>query len=105
MNITEKVGSAILLRQLRSAWPLVGIGAAVAVNALWIGILTAKMRTDMVGRVELRDDLKEQAEWRREKAKQYPDDSATSKSPRSLTGWPSPFEANQCDASRQGVFA
>ena len=37
MNITEKVGS---LRQLRSAWPLVGIGAAVAVNALWIGILT-----------------------------------------------------------------
>ena len=40
MNITEKVGSAILLRQLRSAWPLVGIGAAVAVNALWIGILT-----------------------------------------------------------------
>ncbi len=28
----------------------------------------------MVGRVELRDDFKEQAEWRREKAKQYPDD-------------------------------
>ena len=29
----------------------------------------------MVGHVELRDDFKEQAEWRREKAKQYPDDS------------------------------
>jgi hypothetical protein len=28
----------------------------------------------MVGHVELRDDFKEQAEWRREKAKQYPDD-------------------------------
>ncbi len=28
----------------------------------------------MVGRVELRDDFKEQAEWRREKAKQNPDD-------------------------------
>ena len=28
----------------------------------------------MVGRVELRDDFKEQAEWRREKAEQYPDD-------------------------------
>jgi hypothetical protein len=28
----------------------------------------------MVGHVELRDDFKEQAEWRREKAEQYPDD-------------------------------
>ena len=28
----------------------------------------------MVGRVELRDDFKEQAEWRREKAEQHPDD-------------------------------
>jgi hypothetical protein len=28
----------------------------------------------MVGRVELRDDFKEQAEWRHEKAEQYPDD-------------------------------
>ena len=28
----------------------------------------------MVGRLELRDDFKEQAEWRREKAEQYPDD-------------------------------
>ena len=28
----------------------------------------------MVGRLELRDDFKEEAEWRREKAKQYPDD-------------------------------
>ena len=28
----------------------------------------------MVGRLELQDDFKEQAEWRREKAKQYPDD-------------------------------
>ena len=28
----------------------------------------------MVGHMELRDDLKEQAEWRREKAKLYPDD-------------------------------
>ena len=31
-------------------------------------------RINMVGRVELRDDFKEQAEWRREKAEQYPDD-------------------------------
>jgi hypothetical protein len=28
----------------------------------------------MVGHVELRDDFKEQAEWRREKAEQHPDD-------------------------------
>jgi hypothetical protein len=28
----------------------------------------------MVGRLELRDDFKEEAEWRREKAEQYPDD-------------------------------
>ena len=28
----------------------------------------------MVGHVELRDDFKEQAEWRRAKAEQYPDD-------------------------------
>jgi hypothetical protein len=28
----------------------------------------------MVGHVELRGDFKEQAEWRREKAEQYPDD-------------------------------
>jgi hypothetical protein len=28
----------------------------------------------MVGHMELRDDFKEQAEWRREKAKLYPDD-------------------------------
>ena len=28
----------------------------------------------MVGRLELRDDFKEEAEWRREKAKQYPHD-------------------------------
>ena len=28
----------------------------------------------MVGRLELQDDFKEQAEWRREKAEQYPDD-------------------------------
>ena len=28
----------------------------------------------MVGRLELRDDFKEQAEWRREKAEQHPDD-------------------------------
>ena len=28
----------------------------------------------MVGQVELRDDFKEQAEWRREKAEQHPDD-------------------------------
>jgi hypothetical protein len=28
----------------------------------------------MIGHVELRDDFKEQAEWRREKAKQCPDD-------------------------------
>ena len=28
----------------------------------------------MVGRLELRDDFKEEAEWRREKAKQFPDD-------------------------------
>ena len=28
----------------------------------------------MAGHVELRDDFKEQAEWRREKAEQYPDD-------------------------------
>ena len=28
----------------------------------------------MVGHVELRDDFKEQAEWRREKAKQSPDE-------------------------------
>jgi hypothetical protein len=28
----------------------------------------------MVGRLELRDDFKEQAEWRREKAKQSPDE-------------------------------
>ena len=28
----------------------------------------------MVGRLELQDDFKEQAEWRREKAKQYPAD-------------------------------
>ena len=28
----------------------------------------------MVGHLELRDDFKEQAEWRREKAEQYPDD-------------------------------
>jgi hypothetical protein len=29
---------------------------------------------NMAGRVELQDDFKEQAAWRREKAKQYPDD-------------------------------
>ena len=40
----------------------------------------------MVGHVELRDDFKEQAEWRREKAEQYPDDSASSKQPLSLIG-------------------
>jgi hypothetical protein len=28
----------------------------------------------MVGRLELRDDFKEEAEWQREKAKQYPHD-------------------------------
>ena len=28
----------------------------------------------MVGRLELRDDFKEEAEWRRERAKQHPDD-------------------------------
>ena len=28
----------------------------------------------MSGRLELQDDFKEQAEWRREKAEQYPDD-------------------------------
>jgi hypothetical protein len=28
----------------------------------------------MVGRLELRDDFKEEAEWRREKAEQHPDD-------------------------------
>ena len=28
----------------------------------------------MVGRLELRDDFKEEAEWRREKAEHYPDD-------------------------------
>ena len=28
----------------------------------------------MVGRLELRDDFKEEAEWRRENAKQYSDD-------------------------------
>ena len=28
----------------------------------------------MVGRLKLRDDFKEEAEWRREKAKQYPHD-------------------------------
>jgi hypothetical protein len=28
----------------------------------------------MVGHMELRDDFKEQAEWRHEKAEQYPDD-------------------------------
>ena len=28
----------------------------------------------MVGQVELRDDFKEQAEWRREKAEQHPND-------------------------------
>ena len=28
----------------------------------------------MVGRSELRDDFKEQADWRRETAKQHPDD-------------------------------
>ena len=33
------------------------------------------MRTqDTVGRVELQDDFKERAGWRREKAEQYPDD-------------------------------
>jgi hypothetical protein len=33
------------------------------------------MRTEYtVGRVELQDDFKEQAGWRREKAEQYPDD-------------------------------
>ena len=31
-------------------------------------------RINMVGRLELQDDFKEQAEWRREKAEQYPDD-------------------------------
>ena len=32
----------------------------------------------MVGRVELRDDFKEQAEWWREKAEQHPDDKRPS---------------------------
>ena len=42
----------------------------------------------MVGRLDLQDVFKEQAEWRREKARQYPNEEHTSKLPPTLIGWP-----------------
>jgi hypothetical protein len=43
---------------------------------------------NMAGRVELQDDFKEQAEWRREKAQRYPDDKRHFEAAASLIGWP-----------------
>ena len=42
----------------------------------------------MVGRLELQDVFKEQAEWRREKAEQHPDDKRHLEAASSLIGWP-----------------
>jgi hypothetical protein len=42
----------------------------------------------MVGHVELRDDFKEQAEWRREKAEQHPDDKRHLEAAAIFDRWP-----------------
>ena len=47
------------------------------------------MRTQYtVGRVELQDDFKEQAGWRREKAEQYPDDKRHLEAAGIFDRWP-----------------
>jgi hypothetical protein len=45
---------------------------------------------DAWARKMLKDELEEQAEWRREKAVEYPDDRRNLTLPKNMSAWPGP---------------